>query len=133
MKYVCLGYYDEKKFNALSESERKAFTDECFAYDEVLKKNGHYVGGEAVQAARNATTLQYKNGKVSVTHGAYARTKEELGGILVLEAKDLEEAIRLASNHPGIKAGTFEIRPAEDMSALMAESERRRAEQRKIS
>jgi hypothetical protein len=92
MKYICLGYYDEKKWEAMSESERNAFIDECFAYDDVLRKNGHFVGGEALQSARNATTLRSKKGKVTITDGPYAETKEQLGGICVHEARDLNQA-----------------------------------------
>jgi hypothetical protein len=112
MKYICLGYYDEKKWETMSEGERNSMMDECFAYDDVLRKNGHFVGGEALQSARNATTLRWQNGKMSVTDGPHAETKELLGGILVLEARDLNHAIQLMSKHPGVKAGPFEIRPA---------------------
>ena len=110
----------------MSESERNALMDECFSYDDVLRKNGHCVGGEALQSARNATTLRWQNGKVSFTDGPYAETKEQLGGILVLEARDLNHAIQLMSRHPGVKAGPFEIRPAEDLTEMIRESERRR-------
>jgi len=127
MKYICLGYMDEKKWETMSESERNALIDECFAYDDVLREDGHFVGGEALQSARNATTLRWKNGKVSITDGPYAETKEQLGGILVLEAKDLKHAIQLMSKHPGVKVGPFEIRPAEDLTEMVAESERRRS------
>jgi hypothetical protein len=112
----------------MSESERNAMMDECFAYDDVLRKNGHFAGGEALQSSRNATTLRCTNGKVSITDGPYAETKEQLGGILILEARDLNHAIQLMSKHPGVQAGPFEIRPAEDLSALVAESERRRSQ-----
>jgi hypothetical protein len=133
MKYVCFGYYDEKKWETMSEKEQKAFIDQCFAYDDVLRKNGNFAGGEALQSARNAATLRWMNGKVSVTDGPFAETKEQLGGILVLEARDLNHAIELMSKHPGVKAGPFEIRPVEDMSAVVAESERRRLQERKVS
>lgn len=133
MKFYCLGYYDEKQWERMSESERNAFIDECFAYDDVLRKNGHVAGGDGLQSAQNAKTLQWKSGKVTVTNGPYAKTKEQLGGILVLEAKDLDHAIRLISDHPGVKGGPFEIRQVEDMSAMMAESERRRSKERKAS
>jgi hypothetical protein len=126
MKYVCLGYFDEKKWGTLSEGERNALMDECFAYDDVLREGGHVVGGEALQSARNATTLRYGNGKVSVTDGPYAETKEQLGGILILEATDLNHAIQLMSRHPGVKVGPFEIRPVEDMAPLVRESDERR-------
>ncbi len=72
MKHICLEYYDERKWKTLSESERNTLMDECFAYDDVLRKGGHFVGGDAHQSARNATTLRWKNGKVSVTDGPYA-------------------------------------------------------------
>jgi hypothetical protein len=111
----------------MAESERNTMMDECFAYDDVLRKNGHFVGGEALQSARNATTLRWRNGKVSITDGPYAETKEQLGGILILEATDLNHAIQLMSKHPGVKAGPFEIRPAEDLSGLVNESEQRRS------
>ncbi len=100
--------------------------DECFAYDDELRKNGHSVGGEALQSARNATTLRWRKGKVSITDGPFAETKEQLGGIFVLEARDLNHAIQLMSKHPGVKAGPFEIRPAEDLSQLLRESSERR-------
>jgi hypothetical protein len=127
VKYICLGYMDPKKWETMSESEQNAMMDECFAYDDVLRKKGHFVGGEALQSARNATTLRWKNGKVSITDGPYAETKEQLGGILVLEAKDLNHAIQLMSQHPGVKAGPFEIRQVEDLTEMIRESERRRS------
>jgi hypothetical protein len=126
MRYVCLGYFDEKNWEALSEGERNALMDECFAYDDVLRQGGHFVGGEALQSARNATTLRYRHGKVSVTDGPFAETKEQLGGILILEATDLNHAVHLMSKHPGVKVGPFEIRPAEDMTPLIRESDERR-------
>jgi hypothetical protein len=127
MKYICLGYIEEGKWETMSESERNAMMDECFAYDDLLRKNGHFAGGEALQSAGNAITLRWQNGKVSTTDGPYAETKEQLGGILVLEATDLNHAIQLMSKHPGVKAGPFEIRPVADLTGMMRESEHRRA------
>src|SRR5512136_1037588 len=91
-------------------------TTTCF------EKKGHFVGGEALQSARNATILRWKNGKVSITDGPYAETKEQLGGILVLEARDLNHAIQLISKHPGVRlGGPFEIRPAaEEINEMIA-------------
>jgi len=126
VKYICLGYIDESKWEGISESERNAMIDECFTYDDELRKNGHFAGGEALQSARNATTLRFQNGKVSITDGPFTETKEQLGGILVLEANDLNHAIQLMSKHPGVKAGPFEIRPAADLSEMIRESEHRR-------
>src|SRR5262249_14864873 len=127
MKYICLGYIEPNKFENLSESERNAMVDECFTYDDQLRKNGHFAGGEALQGPITATTLRWKNGKVTVTDGPYAETKEQLGGILILEARDLNHAIQLMSKHPGVKlAGPFEIRPAADLTEMVRESEQRR-------
>jgi hypothetical protein len=127
MKYVCLGYIEEKKLETTPESELNTMMDACFAYDDVLRKNGHFAGGEALQSPRKAATLRWQDGKVSITDGPYAETKEQLGGILFLEARDLNHAIQLMSKHPGVKAGPFEIRPAEDLTEMIRESERRRA------
>ncbi|HET8608274.1 MAG TPA: YciI family protein [Burkholderiales bacterium] len=128
MRYVCLGYIGEQQWDAMSESERNAFMDECFAYDDVLRKDGHFVGGEALQGPRNAATVRYRGGKVSVTDGPFAETKEYLGGIMFLEARDLDHAIQLMSKHPSIRmGGCFEVRPAADLAEMIAESERRRA------
>lgn len=126
MKYICLGYLDQDKWETMSESERTTLMDECFAYDDVLREGGHFIGGEALQNARSAVTLRWRNGKVSTTDGPFTETKEQLGGILVLEARDLNHAIQLMSKHPGVKAGPFEIRPADDLAAMVAQSEQRR-------
>lgn len=114
MRYICLGYMDESKWEALSEAERSAAMEECLAYDDVLREGAHFVGGEALQSARNAVTLRWMDGKVAVTDGPFAETKEQLGGILILEASDLNQAIQLMSKHPGVRlGGPFEIRPAD--------------------
>jgi hypothetical protein len=127
MKYICLGYIGPEKFESMSDSERNAMMDECFTYDDDLRRNGHWAGGEALQPPNTAMTVYWKNGKVAVTDGPYAETKEQLGGILVLEARDLNHAIQLMSQHPGVKYGSlFEIRPAADLNVMIQESERRR-------
>ena len=130
MKFICLGYIDPKQWEGLSESDRNVMMDECFAYDDVLRANRHFAGGEALDSPQRAATLRWKNGKVSVTDGPYAETKEQLGGLLILEARDLEHAIELMSNHPGVKAGPFEIRPAVDLSQMVRDSEQRRVARR---
>jgi len=127
MKYICLGYIEPNKFENLSESERNAMVDECLAYDDNLRKQGHFAGGEALQPPKSAKTLRWKNGKVSITDGPYAETKEQIGGILILEARDLNHAIQLMAKHPGVKAGPFEIRPAADLAEMIHVSEQRRA------
>jgi hypothetical protein len=127
MKYICLGYYDPARHAAMTEQEREAMFDECFEYDDHLRANGHFFGGEALQPSETALTLYWKNGKVATTDGPYAETKEQLGGILVLEARDMNHAIQLMSQHPAVKYGTiFEIRPIGDMSEIIKASEQRR-------
>lgn len=122
MKYVCLGFFDENKFAQLPQAEAQKMMDECIAYDEELRRNGHYLGGEALDSYRNAVTLRTKNGEIEITDGPYVETKETLGGILLLEARDLNHAIALMSKHPGVKMGPFEIRPSnEAFNQLIAE------------
>lgn len=125
MRFICLGYADESKFKEIPEEEMKALMDECFAYDDELRRGGHFAGGEALQPASTAVTLRFRQGKVDVTDGPYVETKEYLGGILILEARDLNHAIALMSKHPGVRFGPFEIRPAdEQINALVAERDR---------
>ena len=128
MKYICLGYLEPGKFENMSESERNTVLDECFSYNDELRKNGHLVAEEPLQPANTGVTVYWKNGKVAVTDGPYAETKEQLGGIQVLEARDLNHAIQLISQSPGLRlgCGLIEIRPAADISELMKASERRR-------
>lgn len=121
MRFICLGYADESKWNGMSEEEREAMMEECFAYDDELRHGGHFVGGEALQSAGAGVTLRFRDGKVDVTDGPYVETKEHLGGILILEARDLNHAIALMSKHPGVRSGPFEIRPAdEEINAIIA-------------
>ena len=123
MKYVCLGFFDEAAFAQIPQADAQRMMEECFAYDDVLRRGGHFLGGEALDSARNAVTLRMKNGEVQVTDGPFVETKETLGGILLLEARDLNHAIALISKHPALKVGNvFEIRPAnEAMNRLVAE------------
>jgi|SRR5215469_6078806 len=127
MKYICFGYYDKAKFDAMPDAERNAMFDTCLEYDDHLRANGNYLGGEGLQPQETALTLHWKNGKVVTTDGPYAETKEQLGGILILEARDMNHAVQLMSQHPAVKYGNpFEIRPVGDMSAIIKASEQRR-------
>ena len=126
MKYLCFGYYDKGKFDGMTESERNAMFDACFEYDDHLRANGHWAG-EALQPPETALTLYWKNGKVATTDGPYAETKEQLGGVQILEARDLNHAIQLIGQHPASSTDYhLEIRPAGDMSEIMKVSEQRR-------
>ena len=126
MKYICLGYLEPGKFEGMSEDEQHAMLDECFEYNDHLRANGHVVAEVALQQPETAVTLYWKNGKVATTDGPYAETKEQLGGLHILEARDLNQAIQLISQHPGMKCGTIEIRPAADLNEMKKESEQRR-------
>jgi len=127
MKYICFGYYDKSKFDRLTESERDAMFDTCLEYDEHLRAGGHWAGGEALQPAETALTLSRENGKVTTTDGPYTETKEQLGGILVLEARDMNHAVQLIGQHPSLTYGNiWEIRPAADISEIVKASEQRR-------
>jgi hypothetical protein len=111
MKYLCLIYDDEKKLAGMSKGESDAFMGEYGAYTESVKQSGHYLGGNPLQPVHTATSIRSRNGKVSTTDGPFAETKEQLGGYYLLEAKDLNEAIQLASRIPSAKTGTVEVRP----------------------
>jgi hypothetical protein len=112
MKFLCLGYMAEKTWDAMSQADRDKMVQECLAYDEMMIKNGYWTGtGEPLQSARNAKTMRLDSGKLLVTDGPYAETKEQLGGFGILAASDMDEAVRIMSKHPGVKYGPFEIRP----------------------
>ena len=126
MRFICLGYMDETKWDGMSEAERSAMMEECFAYDDELRRSGRFLGGEALQSVRNAATLRFRDGKVEITDGPFAETKEQLGGILILEARDLSHAVEIMSRHPGVRFGPFEIRAADDsVNALIEAREAR--------
>ena len=122
MRFICLGYIEDGKWERMSKGQQQAMMEECFAYDDELRRGGHFAGGEALQSATQAVTLRWRGGEVAVTDGPYAETKEQLGGILILEARDLNHAIQLMSKHPGVRlGGPFEIRPAEqEINELIA-------------
>ncbi len=109
----------------MSPDEQKAAIEECFDYDDVLRRGGHFAGGEALQSYRQTVTLRMQGAKVVATDGPFAETKEQLGGILILEARDLNEAVELMSRHPGCKMGPFEIRPADTtIDEMMAQRQK---------
>lgn len=116
MKYVCLGYLEPGKLDCVSESERATVLDEFVSYDDDLRKNGYLVAEEFLESPDAAVTVSWTNAKVVVTDGPWAETKDPLGGIQVLDARDLNHAIRLVSRHPGVKWKwrAVEIRPAAD-------------------
>jgi len=110
MKYLCLVYMEEKTLDAVPDSD-------CMAYGESLRKSGHSIAAEALQPVHTATTVRVRNGKVSITDGPFAETKEQLAGFYLIDAKDLNEAIQLASRIPPARVGSIEVRPVRQLSA----------------
>lgn len=127
MKFICLGYIDSNAFASLPESEQLAMMDSCCAYDDQLRATGHFKGGEALQPPTTAKTLRPTDGRIVVTDGPFIETKEQLGGIMILEARDLDHAVDLISKHPGAMFGPWEIRPAADLTEMVRQSEARRS------
>ncbi|MGA7295590.1 MAG: YciI family protein [Terriglobales bacterium] len=116
MKYLCLVFYDEKKLNALSEQESQALIDESLQYDDTLRQGGHFITANALQSVHAASTLRVRNGKLSVTDGPFAETNEQIGGFVLIEARDLNEAIQLASKIPPARFGGIEVRPIMELT-----------------
>lgn len=114
MKYLCLIYDDEKTLAAMPKNEGDTFMGEYFAFTEGIKQSGHYVAGEALHPVETATTVRVRNGRLSTTDGPFAETKEQLGGFYLIEAADLNEAIRVASKIPSARIGSIEVRPVVD-------------------
>jgi len=111
MKYLFFAYADEKQLETMSASERQALGSECMANDELLRKSGRLLAVQGLQSSRSATIVRSQNGKALVTDGPYAETKEQILGIFTIDARDLNEAIQLASNMPQVQAGPIEVRP----------------------
>jgi hypothetical protein len=115
MKYVCLVYLVETDMNALSEREADACTDESLSYDEALRRSGHLIAAQALQPVETATTIRVRNGKLSTTDGPFAETKEQLGGFILIEARDLNDAIQVAAKIPMGRRGSIEVRPIKEI------------------
>ncbi len=111
MKYLCLIYQDETLWQRMPKAEADKIYGEYFAFTDDIKKSGHYVGGNPLQPTHTAATVRVRNGKVSTTEGPFAETKEHLGGYFLVEAKDLNDAIQVASRIPGARLGSIEVRP----------------------
>jgi len=116
MRYLCLIYDEERKWAAMSKEQADAVMGEYFAFTEDVKKSGHYVGGEALQPVSTATSVRVRGGKMSTTDGPFAETKEQLGGYYLINAKDLNDALQIASKIPGAKTGTVEVRPIQEFN-----------------
>jgi len=111
MKYLCLIYGDERRWEHYTKEQGESMSREYFEFTQDIKKSGHMLGGDALQPTANATTIRVRNGAVSTTDGPFAETKEQLGGYYLIEGKDLNDAIQVASRIPGAKTGAVEVRP----------------------
>jgi hypothetical protein len=111
MKYLCLIYDEEKNFASMGKTQLDALMGEYRAFTESIKASGHHLAGQQLQPVHTATSVRVRNGKVSATDGPFAETKEQLGGFYMIDAKDLNDAIQIASRIPSAKIGTIEVRP----------------------
>jgi hypothetical protein len=108
-------YYDEKSLDALPKGEFDDLVSEALAYDEELQRSGHFVVAQALQRVETATTVRVRGGKMSATDGPFAETKEQLGGFVLIDARDLNEAIQVASRIPPGRLGCVEVRPIQEL------------------
>ena len=115
MKFVFLIYHDERTLDALPAAEMQALVDGALDYDEDLRQKGHYIVSNALQRARTARIVRVRGGKASTTDGPFVETKEQLGGFFLVEAKDIDEACRLAARFPPARLGTIEVRPVQEL------------------
>ena len=115
MKFLFLIYHDETVMDALPEGEMQTLIDSALDYDEEIRQSGHYIVSNALQSARTARTIRVRGGKVAITDGPFAETKEHLGGFFLVEAKDMDEACEVASRFPPARLGTIEVRPVQEL------------------
>ena len=110
MKYLCLVYLDERRLDEVADVD-------CMACAEALRASGHMVAGEALESVHTATTVRLRNGRMTVTDGPFAETKEQLAGFYMIEARDLNEAIQIAAKIPPARIGSIEVRPVRELDA----------------
>jgi hypothetical protein len=122
MKYLCIVYHNEKVLDGMSETENQMLVDDSLDYEDVLRRRGHFVTASALQHVHTAASVRVRNGKISVTDGPFAETHEQIGGFILIEAKDLNEAIQVAAGIPPARLGGVEIRPIKE---LIRSSEKR--------
>ena len=118
MQYYCLIYLDEADFAAMTQAQRDAMVNAALDSDDVLRRSAHYVDSDALKPPASATSVRVRNGKLSVTDGPFAETKEHLSGFIKIEARDLNEAIQIAASIPMARVGTIEVRPVEHLTRI---------------
>lgn len=121
MKYLCLVYCDEHEFNRLSPSEWQALNERCVECVASLQNSGHFIAGDALHPVATATSVRLRDGKVLITDGPFAETKEQLAGYYLLEARDLNEALLLAQKIPAASMGCIEVRPVRTLDPTIDE------------
>jgi hypothetical protein len=114
MKFLCLAYEEQRIFDQLSPEDWQAMRQETLDYVEALRSSGQLLDARPLQSATTASTLRVRNGKLSITDGPFAETKEQIGGFFLIEASDFDEALRIAAKWPSARVGTIEVRPVED-------------------
>ncbi|HMK39522.1 MAG TPA: YciI family protein [Bacteroidota bacterium] len=114
MKYLCLVYSEQKKLETMTD-------DECMEYDAAIRKSGHCIASEALQPVETATSVRVRSGKISITDGPFAETKEQLAGFYLIEAQNLDRAIEIASRIPPARVGTIEVRPVRELQSTKGE------------
>jgi hypothetical protein len=114
VKYLCLAYEEERALTALTDAEWRALRQETLDYVEALRASGRLLDARPLQSATRASTLRVRDGKLSVTDGPFAETKEQIGGYFLIEAGDPEEAVRIAAGWPSARLGTIEVRPVDE-------------------
>ncbi|KXK06876.1 MAG: hypothetical protein NBKEAIPA_02545 [Nitrospirae bacterium] len=114
MKYLCLVYLEEKILHAMPQADRASLSDESMAYCEALQKQGELLSASPLHPVETATTVRVRGGKVATTDGPFAETKEQLGGYLLIDVRDLNDAIRVASKFPAARYGSVEVRPIKE-------------------
>jgi hypothetical protein len=113
VEYYCLIYLDDAKFAGQSPKELSAWVEQMLDSDDELRRQGHYVTSDALAHPDIATSVRVRSGKLSVTDGPFAETKEHLSGFIKIEARDLDEAIQIAGRIPMARIGTIEVRPVQ--------------------
>ena len=122
MKFLCFIFFDERVLDDLSKRQYDALVDESLAYDERLRESRHFITSQALQSAKEAVTLRVRGEEVSITDGPFAETKEQVGGFILIEARDLNDAMRVASGFPGAQLGGVEVRPVKELRASWSDA-----------
>lgn len=117
MKFLCMVFVDEEKLEALSPAESQALDDISLDYDSTLRQHGHFLAAQALQSVRTAAVVRIRDGQVKVTDGPFAEAREQVGGFILIEARDRDEAIEVASRIPAIQLGGIEVRPVKELVA----------------